>query len=132
MYTGECGTNNHCQLYTWCPPEDDTEMDIINNIGDFTAFINIDAVFDRWNISLSNTNDIDGSGHPVFGYNLFTINDILDEATDGIVFDVEQIATEGAIILISSRWYCDFDRSYDCNPTYDMQRIDGQTNTITN
>ncbi len=60
IYTGECGTNNHCELYAWCPVEDDSNIDIVNNIGEFTVFVMIDAQFDRWNVSLSNTKDING------------------------------------------------------------------------
>ena len=32
LYTGECGDNNHCELYTWCPIEDDTKMSIVQNV----------------------------------------------------------------------------------------------------
>ena len=112
---------------------DDTEIGIVNNIGKFTAFIKVDVTFDRWNVSLSNTEDIDGSGHPVFGYNLFSINDLLDAATEGVVTEAEDIATEGAIIVVQSLWYCNFDGDSEgkgCKPRFQFQRIDGQPNTI--
>ena len=111
---------------------DDTEINIVNNVGEFTAFVKIDVTFDRWNITLSNTEDINGDGHPVFGYNLFTINDLLSAATEGLVTDISDIAEDGAIIMISSLWYCDLDRDIsECQPKYDFQRIDGMPNTIT-
>jgi len=132
LYTGECGSNNRCQVYTWCPPEDDTQFDLINNVGEFTVFVKIDVAFDRWNITLSNTNDINGDGHPVFGYNMFKINDLLSAATEGLVTDINSIAEEGAIIMVSSLWYCDLDYSEEfCEPRYEFNRIDGVPNTIT-
>ena len=107
-------------------------MDVVNNVDEFTAFVKVDIVFDGWNITLSNTVDKNGDGHPIFGYNLFAINDLLDKATEGIVTDANDIAQEGAIILVSSLWYCDLDKNIDsCQPKYDIQRIDGQPNTIT-
>merc|ERR1719334_3027319 len=65
LYTGDCGTNQHCQLYTWCPVENDDDSVTVNNVGALTAFIKIDVTFDRYNISVSNTDDIEGTGHPV-------------------------------------------------------------------
>ena len=111
---------------------DDTEIDIVNNVGEFTAFVKIDVTFDRWNITLSNTVDKNGDGHPIFGYNLFAINDLLDRATEGVITDINTIAADGAILLVSSLWYCDLDHSIDeCQPRYDFRRIDGMPDTIT-
>mmetsp|Transcript_17697 Transcript_17697/g.27875 ORF Transcript_17697/g.27875 Transcript_17697/m.27875 type:complete len:389 (-) Transcript_17697:220-1386(-) len=134
MYTGECGSNNHCQLYTWCPPEDDTDLEVLNNVGKFTVFMKMDVTFDRWNITLSNTKDKNGDGHPVSGYNLLTINEIVSKATDGAIQDISAstLVTEGAIILVSSLWYCDLDYSEEyCESKFDFRRIDGLPDTIT-
>ena len=39
----------------------------------------------------------------------------------------------GAIVLMASKWECNFDRSIDnCNPDYSFQRIDGEVNSISN
>ena len=79
---------------------DDEDLVTVNNVGALTAFIKIDVTFDRYNISVSNTDDIEGTGHPVMGYNLFTINDLLSMATDGAIEDAESVAEEGAIIMV--------------------------------
>ena len=105
----------------------------MNNIGALTAFIKVDVTFDMFNISLSNTDDIAGTGHPVLGYNLFSINDLISNATDGAITDAEQVAEEGAVIMVQSLWYCNFNRDSEgknCAPDFKIRRIDGQPNSI--
>lgn len=44
---------------------------------------------------------------------LFSVDDMLSEATDGDVVSVTDMATDGAIILATSKWNCNLDRSED-------------------
>eukprot|EP00486_Rosalina_sp_Unknown_P015356 CAMPEP_0201592242 /NCGR_PEP_ID=MMETSP0190_2-20130828/190193_1 /ASSEMBLY_ACC=CAM_ASM_000263 /TAXON_ID=37353 /ORGANISM="Rosalina sp." /LENGTH=244 /DNA_ID=CAMNT_0048050929 /DNA_START=30 /DNA_END=761 /DNA_ORIENTATION=+ len=104
IYTGDCGSNGRCELFTWCPVEDDTVMDVVQNVGNFTVFVKIDVSFDKFGVKRTNTYDYNGDGKPEYGLNLFTINEMLQEATDGQVTDYTDIAETGAIILVASNW----------------------------
>merc|ERR1712228_359636 len=131
LFTGECGDNDRCQMYSWCPLENDKEFDIINNIGEFTVFVKIDISFEQFGLHRENEYDIKGNGRPVFGYNLWTINDILSNATNGKVTSYKQIAKTGAVIVISSVWDCNCDEpESECSPEYEMRRIDDVPNII--
>ena len=117
--------------YSWCPLEDESDFEVIHNVGAFTVFVKNDISFDRFGVDRGNTYDIDGTGSPVFGYNLFTMDDIVSNATNGEISSVDEVAESGAIILISSVWNCNLDHGEnECNPTYEMKRIDNTPNTV--
>eukprot|EP01084_Bolivina_argentea_P181873 314071_1 len=131
IFTGACGTNNRCEMYSWCPLENDTNVDIIHNIGEFTVFVKIDVSFDRFGVDRGNTYDRLNTSAPEFGYNLFTIDDIISNATNGGITSYYDVAERGAIILISSVWNCNLDNNInECNPRYTMTRIDDEPDTI--
>ena len=44
---------------------------------------------------------------------LFSVDEMLSEATDGELTSVTNISTDGAIILVTSTWNCNLDRSED-------------------
>ena len=54
-------------MYSWCPLENDTNFEVIHNIGAFTVFIKIDVSFNEFGVARGNTYDIDGTHDPVFG-----------------------------------------------------------------
>ena len=107
-------------------------MQDVVNIGAFTAFVKVDIAFSLWNVSRSNTEDRNGDGSPVDGYNLFSLDEIIGNATNGGIKNVSQdIVTYGAIILMESQWDCDLDKGEDkCNPKWKFSRIDGEANSI--
>ena len=79
----------------------------------------------------SNTIARNGNKSPVYGYNLFRMNDIIDEATEGSVTNVSEVATSGAIILMTSEWNCNLDESISkCNPKWKFKRIDNEADSI--
>ena len=49
---------------------------------------------------------------------LFTVQDMLYDATHGDVSSTKNISTEGAIILVTSIWNCNLDRSEDSMYTF--------------
>merc|ERR1712228_489990 len=82
-------------------------------------------------VQRTNIYDIDADGLPVLGYNLFTVNDMLNAATNGEVTDYKDIAETGAIIYASSHWNCNFDNDVDeCQPEFHFERVDNVPNTI--
>lgn len=132
IHTGICDNSTQtCQVYGWCPLESDSNLATLNNIGNFTVFVKIDIIFPNFGVSRSNAIDIDGTGKPVIGYNLFTIDQLLGNATNGEISSYESIATSGAILLMISNWDCNLDHSPSkCNPTYTFKRIDAEADSI--
>ena len=45
IFTGSCSTNGRCEMYSWCPLENDSNPDIVNGVGAFTAFVKVDIKF---------------------------------------------------------------------------------------
>ena len=132
LFTGNCSANGRCEMYSWCPLEDDTNPEFINGIGVFTAFVKIDINFEAFGVSRNNIYQRPpGNPVPVIGYNLFSIDYMLDKATNGEITNVSQVAARGAIILVKSIWNCNLDQGEDeCNPDFEFMRIDGEEGTI--
>jgi len=119
----------------WCPLEDTAKNAQMNNqvinAGAFTAFVKVDIAFSEFGISQSNTLDKNGDGSPIDGYNLFSVNEIISNATNGDINDISDVATNGAIILMESNWNCDLDKGKDkCSPKWKFFRIDSQPGTM--
>lgn len=76
--------------------------------------------------------DENGDGSPKDGYNLFSLNEIIGNATNGQITNVSNdIVTNGAIILMESEWNCDLDKGEkDCNPKWNFYRIDSVPGTM--
>lgn len=130
IFTGNCSANNRCEMYSWCPLENDSNPDIVNGVGDFTAFVKVDINFHAFDVSRNNYYDKYGSS-PTDGYNLFSVDEMLSAATDGEVTSASDIAEDGAIVLVTSTWDCNLDHSEEeCNPEFSFQRIDGADGTI--
>ena len=78
----------------------------------------------------TNTYDVTGTMAPTEGLNLFTVNEMLTAADDTIT-DYTDIATTGAILLVSSNWNCNFDQDVTaCNPEFKFERVDNVADTI--
>ena len=85
ILTGKCGSNGRCQVYGWCPLENDSNPTVLNNVGAFTVFVKNDIRFPNFNIETTNAMDYEGTGQLTFGKNLFSIDDMLADATNGEV-----------------------------------------------
>eukprot|EP01083_Nonionella_stella_P222540 794005_1 len=150
IYTGNCcysnqtnqcsnnyTSNDRCEVKAWCPNEHDSKSvaQHVVNIGAFTAFVKVDIAFrfkSGFAVSRSNTYDINHDGSPSDGYNLFTLDEIIGNATNGKITNVSNnIITNGAIILMESQWDCNLDKGENkCNPTWKFERIDSQPGTM--
>ena len=75
------------------------------------SFVKIDIKFDEFEVQRTNYYDSRGS-YPSYDYNLFTIDDMLLEATGGRN-TVANVSQSGAIVLVSSIWNCDLDLGED-------------------
>eukprot|EP01084_Bolivina_argentea_P111005 198153_1 len=125
IQTGICGTNNRCQVNGWCPLQSqDDNYTVVNNVGNFTMFVRVNIRFPIFGVYRSNLYDIYHNGSLVYGYNLFTVNQILNLA-DKNVTDYKQIATSGMVVIANSVWNCNLDHGeHKCNPTWNFKRID--------
>ena len=45
IFTGNCAANGRCEMIAWCPLEDDSNPDIVNGVGAFTAYVKVDIKF---------------------------------------------------------------------------------------
>eukprot|EP00483_Globobulimina_turgida_P003554 UN03560 len=64
-------SNDRCEVKSWCPNEIDNKSEAVHivNIGAFTAFVKVDIAFSAFDVSRSNTDDVN-KGKPSDGYNL--------------------------------------------------------------
>jgi len=130
IFTGNCASNGRCEMYSWCPLENDSNPDIVNGVGAFTAFVKVDINFQTFGVTRNNYYDKFGP-FPTDGYNLFSVDDMLSDATEGAITSAADVAERGAIVLVTSIWDCDLDEPLEeCNPEFRFQRIDGEEGTI--
>jgi len=138
ILTGNCSSNNRCEVIAWCPLEETTKhaqlSNQVINVGALTAFVKVDIAFSEFGISQSNTLDVNDNGSPSDGYNLFSVNEIVGNATHGDITEVNagsDIVSNGAIILMESNWNCNLDKGKDqCSPKWKFFRIDSQPGTM--
>jgi len=129
IFTGNCAANGRCEVYSWCPLEDDSTPDIVNGVGAFTTFVKVDINFQTFGVSRNNYGPENGP-EPTFGYNLFRVDEMLSSATNGRI-GAADVARKGAIILVTSIWDCDLDYPLkECKPRYRFQRMDGDEGSI--
>ena len=77
VYTGECGRNGRCLMHAWCPLEDDSNVQTIHGVGAFSTFVKVHVEFPKFGVRRHNVYDRDGSGDPIWGYNLFSFDEMV-------------------------------------------------------
>eukprot|EP01084_Bolivina_argentea_P267719 454542_1 len=130
--TGICNTSLHlCTVQAWCPIENEYNKNRITNIGNGTIFLDIHAMFTSFDTIVSNTYNLNEKNAPKDGYNLFLIDDIVRNATNGKM-NTNDILDTGMIILMIAEWNCDLDKDIKlCMPKFKYYRLDSQYDTIT-
>jgi len=111
LQTGYCG-EEYCLEKRWCPKENSTNRYYINNLQNFTIFLKIAVRFKEFGITLLNTEDRDGTGELIYGYNLFKLSDIFEEC--GV--EIEEVQSTGVLVIGSIIYKCDFNKNDECNP----------------
>jgi len=128
MYTGECLNNSTCEIAGWCPLEEDKfGAKVVTNVGSWQVFFKVNLRFTEFESDKSNALDKYGT-QPTSGYNLFTVDEILEMA-DTTIADVQD---KGAILLFSTKFSCNMDlkTNHQCDPKYDVFQIDNEEGTI--
>ncbi|MES1910457.1 MAG: hypothetical protein MHM6MM_003045 [Cercozoa sp. M6MM] len=120
QYTGKCiemtGEDGHpinvCEMRTWCPSERDWESRRVffDGVENWTVFGKVNAYFPELDGKVSDATLSNAKNAITHGFNLFSIKEMLEEA--GTPFD-RQVALEGAVLLVTVRYDCDFDRELD-------------------
>lgn len=135
--TGVCNNQTRtCDVYAWCPTEYEitkiTYMGPKINAENFTVLIknsiefpNLDPDFFKKNYisngDLANCiNSLSGNNYcPIF--KLADIVNMISQAPKNF----SNLATKGAVVVLTIRWDCDLDMSLDhCNPRYSARRLD--------
>jgi len=125
--TGECSRSGYCEYSGWGPPEDDSNMNTVYGTEDFTIFLKVNVYFDEYSESYANTEDKNGDGSLIEGYNLWTAGEMLNNAG----FEWSDIIDKGAIVLVTTKYDCDLDKDKDsCDPDFEFERIDGTKNSV--
>jgi hypothetical protein len=74
--TGDCNdTSGYCDLYAWCPLEDDLppqQASILTLVSNFTVYLKSYARWEHFDEERSNVN-----GQLVPGYNYFTVGEMI-------------------------------------------------------
>ena len=86
--------------------------------GDFTIFVRNYVQFTQFGKYETNLDDKHNNGSLIKGYNLWTIDEIID------------IKSVGMIISMNIIWNCDFDKDCECDPEFEFNRVDNTENSI--
>lgn len=135
--TGKCidynTTLKTCQINAWCPVEDDSSANLIQNVLNFTVFIKNDVEFKAFgererNILPNLTNSYiatcvyDPVKDPYCP--VFRLEDIVVKAEPDPV-ERSNMLRRGGVVQIEIQWNCDYDLySKKCQPKYSFERFD--------
>jgi len=124
-------SSNQCLQSSWCPsapvtvPFEPAPSELIYGVNSFTIFAKVSAKWPEWGYFVSNYNESIISNGITLGYNLFTVDDVLQAA--GTNFSAVQ--RNGAVILGTAHYDCNFDLDLDlCQPNWTFVRIDAVFN----
>jgi len=107
-------TDGYCSISSWCPLENQTDVQQIDHVQNWTVYVQASVVFSKF--SRTFTNAAPGVK------NVFKINEILSAA--GTSYEDVQ-ASGGCLIVASLTYDCNLDfASETCLPTFSFNRID--------
>eukprot|EP01100_Stratorugosa_tubuloviscum_P011227 TRINITY_DN497_c2_g5_i1.p1 TRINITY_DN497_c2_g5~~TRINITY_DN497_c2_g5_i1.p1 ORF type:complete len:376 (+),score=163.02 TRINITY_DN497_c2_g5_i1:113-1240(+) len=122
---GSCGPNGFCEVYAWCPLENDADPvdeDVIKNVDQFTVFTRCSISFPLFGVTRDNIGD-----SLELGYNLFAIGDMVNQTG----YTWESITKTGAVIAVGINWDCDLDKDLSlCQPVFNFSRLDDPNNSF--
>lgn len=135
VLTGKCATDvGRCMVKGWCPLESKNYQPV-QNVNTWTLFIKVNGRFQQFEYDFTNALDKNGTHLPILGYNLFSVDDILQMA--GSEFDdgtKTSVRNKGGIFLFTTSVDCNLDRADATDgcpmPEYRVQRVDNVPGTI--
>ncbi|KAL5496262.1 hypothetical protein EMCRGX_G012507 [Ephydatia muelleri] len=132
--TGVCNNETHtCEVYAWCPTEKEnvsyTDMGPKINAEGFTVLIKNSIQFPNLAPNTLRKNyisnyDLSKCGiwsHDNYYCPIFQLEDIVAMIDPPQNFT--ELATQGAVVVLTIAWNCDLDRS-GCDPVYGARRLD--------
>uniref|UniRef100_U3JWK8 Uncharacterized protein n=1 Tax=Ficedula albicollis TaxID=59894 RepID=U3JWK8_FICAL len=138
--TGKClmfnATHSTCEIYGWCPVEDDTlpRKPLLAEAENFTVFIKNTVHFTKFNFSRCNTLQTTDPSYfksctydPVFNpfCPVFRVRDMVEAAGKNF----GDLALLGGIIRVLIEWNCDLDHpATQCQPQYSFRLQDTMYN----
>ncbi|CAE6973659.1 P2rx2 [Symbiodinium natans] len=131
---GTCGSDNHCQVKTWCPSLGD------HNIANPPAGV---VVEDMLGLEEAVLMIVAGIGFPSIGakfhvagsspdssdlHKHITLLQLLELADPPL--KLEDVANTGCVIAVNFFWSCDFSWSNSCEPKMSVKRVDDGTGFV--
>ncbi|XP_051887846.1 P2X purinoceptor 4a isoform X2 [Pristis pectinata] len=140
ILTGICNKHvNTCEIYGWCPVENDTVIPkpaILGEAEKFTVLIKNSITFPKFQFSKRNILETTNASylkvcrfHPKFHpfCPIFCLGDMVREAGE----DFQKLSIQGGVMGILIEWNCDLDQSATkCIPKYTFQRLDKNFGTL--
>jgi P2X purinoceptor 4 len=109
---GTCNNaTNFCQLYAWCPVENEPKgntQNILTGSENFSVFMRVSVKFPVYNILRTNV----AGSTLTNGTNLFYVKELLSLAK----YTISDVQETGGVFIVQVNWNCDFDKSAPCNP----------------
>ena len=136
MQTGRCvasaapgaSATRRCEIRGWCPGEPEVDVaETLSNVGNFTVFMRTQVEFPGITDANGATFEVSNANgtEPTEGWNLFTLDELL--AMGGVSLADDDVASEGADLLLTVYYDCDLDRALEeCTPRipFDVTRTD--------
>jgi len=107
----------------WCPQPtyEPALSELIYGVENFTVFAKVSAKWPEWGYFISNYNESVVANGITPGYNLFSLDQILE----GAGTNYSAVQRNGAVILATAHYDCNFDRNITlCQPNWTFIRID--------
>ncbi|XP_062890510.1 P2X purinoceptor 4a isoform X4 [Mobula hypostoma] len=140
ILTGTCNKEkNTCEMYGWCPVENDTVIPkpaLLGKAENFTVLIKNSITFPKFQFSKRNIMpsvnasylkvcSFDEEFHPFCP--IFCLGYMVQKAGE----DFQTLSVEGAVMGILIEWNCNLDQSESkCIPKYTFERLDKHFGTV--
>nr|XP_056715303.1 P2X purinoceptor 4 [Euleptes europaea] len=144
VQTGKCavyeGLNKTCEIFGWCPVEDDSVIPkpaFLKDAENFTLLVKNNIWYPKFSFSkrnvlptISKTYLSSCKYHPQTDpfCPIFRLRDMVDAAGQ----DFQEMAVEGGVMGLQINWDCDLDKPASrCVPKYSFRRIDNKDSSHT-
>jgi len=121
MMNGSCTDGTYCDIYAWCPMEDDSSpaQIMLSGVENFTIFAKVNIAYPRFNAATSNAE------YSLNSRNLFSVDTMLRKLNPPLT--LSNVQRRGAVLLGTLDYSCDLNSGSwqnNCQPEFKFMRID--------